>query len=184
MDLYRPPRDEHGYEFKPSSWEEAIYYLVVSLKSYLPEMSKDPTDWERLEHLVRMDTLIDRGDLSGLFNIAALTAVMEPEPHKGLRRVADLVIQKHYDYGRENLTRHGTMGIAIRITDKIERIRHLMGNNVDPTNESLQDSWDDIVGYGLCGLMMYYDFFQLNDDSTHRYDTIRLERRNNGRIRV
>lgn len=61
-------------------------------------------------------------------------------------------LKKHKDYGKGNILSIKELGIAMRISEKIERIKHLlmkeqMGET--PTNESLDDSLTDIAVYAI-----------------------------------
>lgn len=60
---------------------------------------------------------------------------------------------KQYDYGPGNIAGFGEVGVLIRLNDKIERLKNLMLNNKEATNESVYDTWLDIANYGLIGLM-------------------------------
>ena len=62
-----------------------------------------------------------------------------------------LCIGKQRDYGPGNITAFGEVGVLVRLNDKIERLKHLIGNGLVPTNESLEDTWLDIVNYGRSG---------------------------------
>ena len=66
--------------------------------------------------------------------------------------VAELVISKQKDYGQNNILDFGELGVLIRLNDKVARLKNLWGKK--PTNESLTDTWMDIVGYGLIALML------------------------------
>jgi len=60
---------------------------------------------------------------------------------------------KQYDYGPENISNFGDIGVLVRLNDKIERLKNLMFSNKEAHNESIADTWIDIGNYGLIGLM-------------------------------
>jgi len=60
---------------------------------------------------------------------------------------------RQYDYGPENISNFGDIGVLIRLNDKIERLKNLMFNNIEAHSESILDTWIDIGNYGLIGLM-------------------------------
>lgn len=69
----------------------------------------------------------------------------------------DMLIKKQSDYGPHNIGRApgGPLnGLVVRIHDKVSRITHLTGNDVDPQNESLRDSFVDLANYALIALMV------------------------------
>ena len=65
---------------------------------------------------------------------------------------------KQQDYGSENIAATGEIGIAVRLQDKVARMRHILikalrgDNNVN--NESLADTYKDVANYGLIGWIL------------------------------
>lgn len=60
-----------------------------------------------------------------------------------------LMERKQLDYGPTNISKYGLMGVAVRLSDKVERIATLMGQRRrKPQNESLEDSFKDACNYG------------------------------------
>ena len=75
--------------------------------------------------------------------------------------VANLVIAKQHDYGHGNILKFMEQGVLVRLSDKLERLINLYQNNSSPSNESIEDSWKDIMGYGMIGLMLTRNWFTL-----------------------
>ena len=76
--------------------------------------------------------------------------------------IADILIKKQHDYGQDNILVFGEEGIMVRLSDKIHRLINLFKNrNSKPKNESVQDTFTDIAGYAIIGLMLQKDTFQL-----------------------
>jgi len=71
-----------------------------------------------------------------------------------LAEMREVMLKKQYSYGPKNISAFGQVGVLVRLSDKIERMKHLIINNRDPENESLDDSWLDTANYGLIGLML------------------------------
>lgn len=69
------------------------------------------------------------------------------------RKLGELLIAKRRDYGAENILKHGTAGIVIRMDDKIARINNLH-KQVLPNFESVSDTWNDIAGYAVIGKLI------------------------------
>lgn len=67
--------------------------------------------------------------------------------------VARLLSRKRRDYGWQNIADSGTEGVVLRLQDKLNRLRTL-GANGKPNNESTEDTWLDVVGYGIIGLLV------------------------------
>jgi hypothetical protein len=72
----------------------------------------------------------------------------------------EVFVQKHKDYGKRNILDTGEMGIAYRISDKLNRLKNLLLANKNPKNESIDDSWMDIGVYGVIALMFRRKWFQ------------------------
>lgn len=76
--------------------------------------------------------------------------------------IARTVIKKQKDYGPNNIRRspYGPLpGLVVRLYDKIARLANLSGKNATPENESLRDTFVDIAGYAIIGLMILDDTF-------------------------
>ena len=56
--------------------------------------------------------------------------------------------QKQRDYGRLNIAKFGQIGVLVRASDKIERLTTLIQSGKLPSNESVEDSWQDLSIYG------------------------------------
>ena len=65
-------------------------------------------------------------------------------------QAAKVLLQKHKDYGPKNIAGSpgGPLnGLRVRMWDKIARINHLMDSGAEPENESLRDSFLDLMNY-------------------------------------
>lgn len=77
--------------------------------------------------------------------------------------VCKLVVSKQRDYGHDNITRHGLIGLDVRIADKQARLHNLVcvNNGHDVANETLRDTFLDLAGYGMLGVMVLDGVFEL-----------------------
>jgi hypothetical protein len=69
----------------------------------------------------------------------------------------NLLLDKHHDYGPRNISDApgGPLnGLRVRMWDKIARINNLIDNNVDPKNESLRDSFIDLINYSIISILV------------------------------
>lgn len=83
--------------------------------------------------------------------------------HKKAEETADLVISKQHDYGKGNILACPVgpeIGLIVRLTDKLNRLANLYKTGQEPSNESLRETWIDIAGYGLIGVMLCDDNFK------------------------
>lgn len=68
---------------------------------------------------------------------------------------AILFDRKQQDYGPKNITSFGSFGILVRMNDKMERLKSLMGKKRrKPQNESIRDSFKDIANYALMAVVL------------------------------
>lgn len=67
--------------------------------------------------------------------------------------VFEMLIDKQNDYGPNAISRFGRQGIMVRTHDKVARLLHLYTNGATPANESFHDSFMDLVGYSVLGVM-------------------------------
>ena len=68
-----------------------------------------------------------------------------------------LLLRKHNDYGPLNVARSpgGPLnGLRVRMWDKVARINNLLDNKVKPSNESLRDSFVDLLNYSAIAIMV------------------------------
>lgn len=89
------------------------------------------------------------------FDEAAKTAAIQ---------VANLVISKQKDYGPDNIMNSVVgpeLSIAVRLNDKLARLANLVKSGKTPENETLKDTADDIIGYGLVLKMVLEGTFTL-----------------------
>ena len=68
--------------------------------------------------------------------------------------VAQIIIDKHKDYGPDNIEIFGQQGLVVRMWDKIGRLKHLLWGSKNPSCESVEDSFTDLAGYGIIGRML------------------------------
>ena len=92
---------------------------------------------------------------------APYTDKVNPEFASDVWRIMDaagnLLIRKHHDYGPKNIAHSpgGPLnGLRVRMWDKIARINNLLDSGVKPSNESLRDSFLDLLNYSAIAMMV------------------------------
>ena len=76
---------------------------------------------------------------------------------KVLDGAGNLLLDKHKDYGPTNISNApgGPLnGLRVRMHDKTARINHLIDTGAEPTNESLKDSFLDLLNYSAIAIMV------------------------------
>lgn len=79
---------------------------------------------------------------------------------KTTRELLKIFIKKHRDYGKGNILDTGEMGILYRVSDKINRLKHLLANKKTPENETIDDNWLDIAVYGVIAILYRKGWFK------------------------
>ena len=74
-------------------------------------------------------------------------------------QIAETVISKQHDYGHQNILAFREKGLVVRLTDKLARLTNLIWNSESPKNESIDDTFVDIAGYAIIGLMLKNNTF-------------------------
>ena len=81
--------------------------------------------------------------------------------HAIAQEIANVVIAKQHDYGHENILGFGERGLVVRLWDKISRLKNLIWVGQQPKNESVSDTFTDVAGYAIIGLMLQRELFTL-----------------------
>ena len=73
------------------------------------------------------------------------------------RKAIELLVQKHDDYGSTNISDApgGALnGLSVRLHDKVARLNNLLSNHKKPKNETIEDTFIDILNYALIALLV------------------------------
>lgn len=84
-------------------------------------------------------------------------ASFESEVARVYEEAEALLLKKHKDYGPTNISRApgGALnGLRVRMHDKTARINHLIDSGATPENESLRDSFIDLLNYSAIALLV------------------------------
>lgn len=76
--------------------------------------------------------------------------------------ITKTLIKKQTDYGSGNISRFGRDGLLVRCHDKIARLKNLhLVRGGESANESITDTYTDIIGYSAIGMMWERGWFLL-----------------------
>ena len=137
------------------AWESSAGHSLTELW-FAGASARGSTDWvASIEDC--LPTLEELGDVHDMlrpqFCYIGYTTILNNDLIQ-YNHVLDLVISKQKDYGHGNILKFGLLGIVVRLSDKIERLKNLMASATRPSNESLDDTKMDIVGYCILALML------------------------------
>jgi hypothetical protein len=139
------------------TWEEAAENAAESI----PHL---PVGDEYVDHIDRfLDELKADSSDEDWFRFIADEALSAHGGHRRIvtERVLYMIAQKQHDYGHDNVLWGGIEGVVLRMHDKTARIRNLVARGRDPKHEALADSWLDLIGYSIIGIMLVRGTFEL-----------------------
>ena len=89
---------------------------------------------------------------------------MRVEMVRAAMECVQLFDTKQQDYGSNNISSSGELGIAVRLQDKVSRMRHILLKELTEqeksahifkaNHESLEDTYKDAANYALIGLLL------------------------------
>jgi len=90
-------------------------------------------------------------------------------------KMVELLLKKRADYGdnfEKSTDKFGLMSPLIRMQDKLNRLTNLVKNGTMPQNESIEDTFKDLLGYSALSLIWLKDqddtvckhMFSIEDD--------------------
>lgn len=78
-----------------------------------------------------------------------------------LGEILRLIATKQNDYGPMNIWTFKHHGLVIRMNDKVARLENLASTGREAQNESVMDTFSDLVGYSIIGGMLINEYFLL-----------------------
>jgi len=102
--------------------------------------------------------------VAAMSNAAVLAlCVLESKGHPtNWEDLYNMLCRKQHDYGHQNISNFGLVGVAVRVCDKIARAENLRTRDTNAVkNETVIDTYEDIVGYAVIALMLDSDTFML-----------------------
>jgi len=76
------------------------------------------------------------------------------------QELLEMFLKKHKDYGKGNILANEELGIAMRVSEKVERLKHLLKTGATPTNEQIEETWIDIGVYSVIAVLFRRGWFQ------------------------
>lgn len=155
------------------TWEEAAASTLGSIEweartspkgiAELEPVEKFISNWiHRLQTGAELDN--DKQQVVELIQYSGVHA-LKKLPDMGVQYssngMLDLLIRKQHDYGHDNINNFGIVGIAIRVCDKIARIRNLKDRGGNGQAEPMHDAYVDLIGYAVIAAMYHHGSFQL-----------------------
>lgn len=162
-------------------WRMYNFYLNYPFNKHLVYIQNDRPEIENLRNIIdyyiKSDLYFDKVDTHDAIDLLlhqelwvsmsfnAIKAIKNYlDINVDIQYVIDTVIKKQKDYGHNNIAMFGITGLVIRIHDKIARAENILQKenmqNAVP-NESIYDTFLDIIGYSIVALMWLDGTFML-----------------------
>jgi hypothetical protein len=150
------------------TWDDAAGEAINIIFSLILPTGKITIETLREELDDFIHSLYDRrgGDIQAKVQFASLGAdalqtAKQYDIELTAKECVRVLIKKQKDYGPENIRRFGRQGLMVRLHDKIARLENLHNSGRQPENESIYDTYLDIVNYTAIGIMWESDNFLL-----------------------
>jgi hypothetical protein len=91
---------------------------------------------------------------------AKIKPSLEFEAMEIATKAVQLLVQKHDDYGPANISDApgGPLnGLSVRLHDKVARLNNLLSHHKKPKNETIKDTFIDILNYAIIALLVIDD---------------------------
>ena len=144
-------RDSHTKKHTESREEEELIGIRENGSIPLVEGGEDTKDVKSIEEASRLT----KKEVAN-----AIREALKIRTEMG-RRIVDVALEcvelfetKQQDYGSKNIALSGEMGIAVRLQDKVCRMRHLLETGGEANHESLADTYRDVANYGMIGQLL------------------------------
>lgn len=153
-----------------STWEEAAGDIAARLNVELIDKLASYDWYDPLAEVSRQMKLVRDGAVRTHWQPIAEIALVgyvrctDQPVARALNELLLVLADKQRDYGHKNITCWGDrslLAIAVRASDKVARLENLAARSVSPRNESVADSWLDLAGYAILGLMVTNNTFTL-----------------------
>ena len=151
-------------EIETETWDDAALLHTIRIWDHkVSGLSTTPVEEIRL----LVDFMIDSyfhgdnelEDDSCWLDLGALA--LKAHPFASSVDVANILAKKQKDCGPNNIARFAEKGLILRLHDKIARLENLLSKNYEASNESIEDTYLDIIGYSVIGMMWgNNDFFK------------------------
>ena len=101
---------------------------------------------------------INEDKMAFMQDILGIQTEMGVEMLRAACECIQLFDTKQLDYGSSNIAACGEMGVAVRLQDKVSRMRNLLlkelKGDANVNHESLEDSFKDAANYGMIGILL------------------------------
>jgi len=91
---------------------------------------------------------------------AKIKPSLEFEAMEIVTKAVELLVKKHEDYGPANISDApgGPLnGLSVRLHDKVARLNNLLSHHKKPKNETIEDTFIDILNYAIIALLVLAD---------------------------
>ena len=146
-----------------TTWDESAAYISkVIFSTGVPHAGASAPSVADLRERIRvhLDTMIDKyfNNSNAIPTQVDWTTMarlaIAASGRLGEVETVETLCSEQRDYGPNNIARFGQSGLLLRLHDKVARLENLLLQGRQAQNESLHDTYLDIVGYSVIGVML------------------------------
>jgi len=165
---------------EPDTWNDACKQALAEIALTHKYLNVIPRNKNRNDlfadvsaHLGEFVRSTDRDPSTALGNMVVASHLAINElASRGITvdwdQMHELLCKKQHDYGHGNIDNFGLVGVAVRLCDKIARAENLQTRDSNAvSNETILDTYEDIIGYTVIALMLDADTFKLQLDTDY-----------------
>ncbi len=91
-----------------------------------------------------------------VYSVRVLVSNYGGTPKSWLDKAFEIGIRKNHDYGADNIIDFGVPGLLVRLNDKVQRVKNLIGreSSAKVQDEKVEDTLLDIVNYATYADML------------------------------
>ena len=144
------------YERKQKEYSNARLQRAGN-KPHLPSTNQHGITSHGREVLERINAHLKKTDTQMRKPIEQIRPPLIVDAMETARKAVNLLVKKHDDYGPSNISDApgGPLnGLSVRLHDKVARLNHLLSNGKEPKNETIEDTFIDILNYALIALLV------------------------------
>jgi RNA polymerase sigma factor (sigma-70 family) len=153
---------------KPSNWEEAARSALMHLHTsayYVEDYSNEVTDaidaayvhWSDMSASKMWIEFANAGRIAWEW----LKLHYEQNEARLFEEVIELLMERQAKYGHANIMKFQDLGLCVRMSDKAARLGNLEEGGKTFDDETVIDTWMDILGYSTIAEMLRRDWFLL-----------------------
>jgi hypothetical protein len=152
----------------PVNWEEAARQVLLDLSEstyFVEDFTNEVTDAIDQAYVhwtdIRVNDMWVEFANAGRIAWTWLHQMYQQSPAKLFEEIIELLCERQSKYGHANIMKFVDLGLCVRMSDKAARLGNLEEGGRSFDDESVIDTWMDILGYSVIAGLLAKDWFML-----------------------